>query len=438
MIKVVEQTQKHPCYSEGAHHKYARMHLPVAPACNISCNYCNRKFDCMNESRPGVTSEVLTPAQATIKFQKVKQAIPQLSVVGIAGPGDALANWAATKATLEALKKEQEDIIYCLSTNGLMLPEYADELVDLGVNHITITINTLDPKIGAKLYKHVTYKGIRYTGESAASLLMAQQLLGLSKLVESGVKVKVNIVMIKGLNELDIPNVVKKVKELGAFMTNIMPLIPAPGSEFQDFSQTSMVDVVNMRKLCELDLTQMHHCKQCRADAIGMLGDDRSLEFKNCHLDKTGQPSACNTASLDSKQKSGEEQYYTIAVASKNQIAIDTHFGHADKFLIYKADSQSLDLVEIRETAKYCVGNEACDEDKRQQVIEMLSDCDAVISQRIGHSALARLQANGIKSYQHYETIPNSIQDVVQKLAKKKFDKGVINYGKTEQTHICL
>ena len=51
-----EKTSKHPCYSFDAHHKYARMHLPVAPACNISCNYCNRRYDCINESRPGVTS----------------------------------------------------------------------------------------------------------------------------------------------------------------------------------------------------------------------------------------------------------------------------------------------------------------------------------------------------------------------------------------------
>ena len=40
------------------------MHVAVAPACNIQCNYCNRKYDCANESRPGVVSEKLTPEQA--------------------------------------------------------------------------------------------------------------------------------------------------------------------------------------------------------------------------------------------------------------------------------------------------------------------------------------------------------------------------------------
>ena len=48
------KVEDHPCYSEKAHHHYARMHVAVAPACNIQCHYCNRKYDCANESRPGV------------------------------------------------------------------------------------------------------------------------------------------------------------------------------------------------------------------------------------------------------------------------------------------------------------------------------------------------------------------------------------------------
>ncbi|TIW05954.1 MAG: hypothetical protein E5V74_00685, partial [Mesorhizobium sp.] len=59
-----ERIKDHPCFSEEAHHYFARMHVAVAPACNVQCNYCNRKYDCANESRPGVVSEKLTPDQA--------------------------------------------------------------------------------------------------------------------------------------------------------------------------------------------------------------------------------------------------------------------------------------------------------------------------------------------------------------------------------------
>ena len=83
-----DKVKDHPCYSEEAHHYFARMHVAVAPACNIQCNYCNRKYDCANESRPGVTSEKLTPEQAARKVAAVAVKVPQLSVLGIAGPGD--------------------------------------------------------------------------------------------------------------------------------------------------------------------------------------------------------------------------------------------------------------------------------------------------------------------------------------------------------------
>lgn len=82
------------------------MHVAVAPACNIQCHYCNRKFDCANESRPGVVSEKLTPDQALRKVIAVANEVPQLSVLGIAGPGDACYDWRKTKATCERVAKE--------------------------------------------------------------------------------------------------------------------------------------------------------------------------------------------------------------------------------------------------------------------------------------------------------------------------------------------
>lgn len=82
--EICEKVKNHPCYSEEAHHHYARMHVAVAPACNIQCNYCNRKYDCANESRPGLVSEKLTPEQAAKKVLAVASTIPQMTVLGIA------------------------------------------------------------------------------------------------------------------------------------------------------------------------------------------------------------------------------------------------------------------------------------------------------------------------------------------------------------------
>ena len=277
--KIEEKTLTHPCYSYEAHHKYARIHLPVAPQCNISCNYCSRKFDCVNESRPGVTSGVLTPEKALIRIKLVREQLTNLTVAGIAGPGDALANWDKTRRTIQLIRQEDCNTTFCLSTNGLVLPELAKDLIELDVQHVTVTVNSIDPKIGALIYGRIHYKGQEYNGIEGAELLIRNQLQGIKKLAENAVLVKVNIVMLEGINDQHIPEVVKKVKELGAFITNIMPLIPAEGSVFENHPPTNTKRIVELRKQCGEHLQQMTHCKQCRADAIGMLGQDCSEEF---------------------------------------------------------------------------------------------------------------------------------------------------------------
>lgn len=336
-INTIAKTNRHPCYSAGAHQQYARMHLPVAPGCNISCNYCNRKFDCVNESRPGVTSEVLTPVQALEKFKLVKERIQNLSVVGIAGPGDALANWPKTRQAIELIKEEAPETVFCLSTNGLLLPDYAVEVFELGVRHVTVTLNALAPAIGALIYKHVNYRGHRYNNVEGAQVLLENQLRGIQYLTGKGTVVKVNTVMIKGVNDAHIPEIVKKARDLGAFITNIMPLIPAPGSVFADYPQTGMKELGVMRDLCQVYLPQMRHCRQCRADAIGMLDEDRSREFRPAEVEK---------------------RCLTIAVASKYGRLVDLHFGHASEFVIYRGNGDSFKMVEKRQVQKYCEGSD--------------------------------------------------------------------------------
>jgi nitrogen fixation protein NifB len=285
IIPVMTQTlagtiAKHPCYSWEAHRQFARMHLPVAPACNVSCNYCNRKYDCVNESRPGVTSEVLTPEAARERFIRVKHDIPNLSVVGIAGPGDALANWEPVKKSIALIREADPECLCCLSTNGLMLPDYGPEIVALGIKHVTVTVNCINPAIGGAIYHHLEYRGKRYTRAAAAEILINNQMEGIQFLAGQGILVKVNIVMIHGINGHHIPEVAQKIKKLGAVMMNIMPLIPAPGSVFESMPQTNMKDINAMRELCQGDIPQMRHCQQCRADAIGMLTEDQSCKYR--------------------------------------------------------------------------------------------------------------------------------------------------------------
>ena len=162
----------HPCYSPAAHRHFARLHLAVAPKCNIQCNYCNRKYHCSNESRPGVVAELLEPDQAIRKALAVGAAIPHLAVIGVAGPGDPLANPEPVFTTLRELREQAPDLLLCLSTNGLALPEHADTLAEHGIHHVTITINCVDPDIGTQIYPWIVWQGRRLRGREAAATLI--------------------------------------------------------------------------------------------------------------------------------------------------------------------------------------------------------------------------------------------------------------------------
>lgn len=398
IISMEERTKNHPCFN-GCAHDNARIHIPVAPNCNISCNYCSRKFDCVNESRPGVTSSILSPIEALERFKEFKGNLKNLTVVGIAGPGDALANFDVVKESIQLIKKESPDITFCLSTNGLMLPFYANEILELGVSHITITINTVDPKIGVKLYKEINYLGVKYTGIEGATILLQNQLSGLRYLTSKGLICKVNIVYVKGVNDIGIEDTVKKVKECGAFMTNIMPMINAPGSVFEEIKTVNNEELLAMRKKCEIDLKQMYHCKQCRADAVGTLGNDIS-----------------QTAGMIKSSAMDEVKPIRFAVASKSGLNVDQHFGHAKEFYIYDFVNGDATFIEKRNIPKFCTGVEDCDdshEDKIDYIIKTIEDCSGVLALRIGDIPKQKLQNKNIEVYLLCDEIRNGIRKIV-------------------------
>ncbi|AGY74647.1 nitrogenase cofactor biosynthesis protein NifB [Clostridium autoethanogenum] len=412
---ISEKTLTHPCYNCIAH-KYARMHIPVAPKCNVSCNFCNRKYDCVNETRPGVTSEVLTPEGARDKFKIVRDKVRNLTVVGIAGPGDPLANFDETKKSIELIKKESKDITFCLSTNGLMLSFYADKLIELGVTHLTVTINAVDPKIGGKVYKFVNYLGDTFVGEEAGRVLLNNQLSGLKYAAQKGIVCKVNIVMIKGINDLHIPEIVKKVKECGAYMTNIMPLIPVKGSVFENNPTVTEVELNDMRRDCELTLKQMYHCRQCRADAIGTLDNDVSGEFREST--ESSQNSENNLEDKNVIQLKSHK--YRFAVASKSGVSIDEHFGHATEFYIYDVINDEIKFKEKRKVNRYCSGGYDCGEheDRIENIIKSVIDCNAVLVVRAGFEPIDRLHEKGIRLFQMYQEINEGIRKAAKLLKK--------------------
>lgn len=373
-------SENHPCFNKGAKGSYGRVHLPVAPACNIKCNYCDRKYDCVNESRPGVSSAVLAPHQALAYMEQVLKAEPRISVAGIAGPGDPMANAEKTLGTIRLIKEHFPQMLLCLSSNGLGVPAHLDELADSGVTHMTITVNTVDPDIGAKIYAYVKDGKVAYRGREAAALLLERQAMAVRGLKERGLVVKLNTIVIPGINDEHLEEVARWGAELGADLMNLMPMYPNANTPFADINEPSRPLMQQLRGVCAEHMDQMAHCTRCRADAVGLLGEDRSKELAGCLSSCSSIPEPIDVT----------KPY--VAVASREGALVNLHLGQAMEFQIWGPAAGGFAHMETR------MAPPAGDGELRwRNLAELLADCRHVLVSGIGETPRAVLVDHGIE-----------------------------------------
>ncbi len=265
---------KHPCYDNSAHYRYARIHLPVARRCNMSCNYCDRKF-CKNtpdSERPGVAERIVKPEEVAEYVRRIISRIPaETTTLGIAGPGEPLYN-EETFESLRIVETLYPEMFKCVATNGVLVEDRIDELVSCGVTHLTITINAVKPETAAKIYSYVIYGGKKYTGVEAGELILERQYAGLREAASAGILVKVNTVLIPGINDIEIAAVAKEISRY-AYVMNIMPLIPL--GRFSSLRKPTHEEIARARMAAGRYIRQFYHCRACRADAFGVPGSLR-------------------------------------------------------------------------------------------------------------------------------------------------------------------
>jgi nitrogen fixation protein NifB len=266
-MDVKEIKRLHPCL--GRENNKGRMHLPVSPACNIFCRFCDRKIDDGAEMRPGISRTLVKPEDAPARVAEALELCPEITVVGIAGPGDTLATDHACRA-FRAIGERFPHLIRCMSTNGLLLPEKIRDVLDAGVRTLTVTVNAVDPVILSRLNDGIVYRGAFLTGEEAGLILIKNQLEGIRLAAEAGLIVKVNTVLVPEINGRHIRAVARAVAKRGASIYNIIPLIPQ--HKLSELPEPSCAEIDRARGDAEDCIPVFRHCQHCRADAVGLLG----------------------------------------------------------------------------------------------------------------------------------------------------------------------
>ena len=115
-----------------------------------------------------------------------------------------------------------------LTTNGSQLPKYARDLADHGVRRINISLDTLDPD---------KFRAITRWGE------LSKVLDGIDAAQAAGLKVKINTVALKGVNEDEFPDLLQWAHGRGMELTliEVMPLGDVGEGRLDQYLPLSMV-----------------------------------------------------------------------------------------------------------------------------------------------------------------------------------------------------
>jgi nitrogen fixation protein NifB len=297
--------------------------------------------------------------------EKALEIEPRITVAGIAGPGDPFANSAETMETLRLIRGKFPGLLLCLSTNGLGISPHIGELVAIGVSHVTITVNAVDPRVGQKIYSWIRDGKVIHRGRGAAEVLLGRQLGAIAALKAGGITVKVNVIVVPSVNDDHVEEVARRMGELGVDILNCMPIYPNRDTPFENVEEPDAGMMEAIRAKAERHVPQMRHCTRCRADAAGLLGRDDAVLL--------GCLSQCANDTADKRDKPH------VAVATREGMLVNMHLGEAEKFQIWTKTERGFE----------CIGERIAPESgggiKRwARLAELLRDCRAVLVSGIG------------------------------------------------------
>ncbi len=294
-------------------------------------------------------------------------------------PGDPFANPQETLATLRLIREKFPHILLCLSTNGLAIGGYLDEVAEIGVSHVTITVNAVDPQIGQRIYSWVRDGKIVHRGLKGAQLLLGRQVAAIEGLKTRGVTVKVNTIVVPSVNDRHVEEVARTMAGLGVDILNCMPMHPNRDTPFEDIEEPGRQMIEDIQARTGRYLPQMRHCTRCRADAVGLLGEDRSEELRECLTQ-------CAGLSIDLAGRP------YVAVATMEGMLVNQHLGEAYRLQIWSRTEQGF----------HCIGERMAPEPgggplRWKQLAEILKDCRALLVAGIGETPANALAQAGVK-----------------------------------------
>jgi nitrogen fixation protein NifB len=272
-------------------------------------------------------------------------------------------------------------MLLCVASNGLEVAAHAAQLAQLQVSHVTLTVNAVDPEIGARIYPWVR-AGIRVLrGVEGAAALLERQRAAIVALKRHGIVVKINTIVMPGINDHHTAEVAREVAAGGADIMNCIPVYPVAGTLFEALEPLDPGKLAELRRGTAEFLPQMQHCTRCRADAVGLLGEPQSATLIELLRTTAAGPANPN-----------ERRPY-VALASHEGVLINQHVGEASCFWVFEPQPGGPPaLVETRDAPE--TGGGAT---RWHELAELLHDCKAVFTSAVGQTPRRILEQRGIR-----------------------------------------
>jgi cyclic pyranopterin phosphate synthase len=181
------------------------LRLSVTDRCDLRCTYCMAENMTFLPRKDLLSLEEL----ATLCESFIKRGIKKIRITG----GEPLVRRDLMsfihKLSKHRISGKLDEIT--LTTNGTLLSRYAKELKLNGVERINISLDTLDPIVFTKLTRRNALEAV---------------LKGIDTALEAGIKVKINTVALKGVNDTEIPSLIEWAhnKSMDITLIEVMPL----------------------------------------------------------------------------------------------------------------------------------------------------------------------------------------------------------------------
>ena len=176
---------------------------------------------------------------------------------------------------------------------------------------------------------------------------------------------------------------------------NIIPLIPVEGTIFENLDPPSCTEVEKLRGEAESHIHQSRHCKRCRSDAAGILGEENTKEIQDI-LAAAADSGPVFTETRDK-----------VAFVSREGLLVNMHLGEAKEIYIYEKDEDGIKFLETRKAPEGGNGDE-----RWYELGETLSDCACLLTGGAGVKPVNILESSGLSMI----TIDGIAEDAVTRL----------------------